>query len=219
MNKKDKDKYIAIGALFISLVLVIIVFQSFWTTKQYINEKNTTKTESTENNAYSQIENTNVGIKSTENKTITLQQIIKEIIPTGTPSYGKEAGVSYDKVEESLVTLIKYHNTILLSDNEKQRYISIATTPETACEFCCGIGERGFGTNEGELACGCSHNIAISGLTKWLIKNTDYTNQKIIDEIHKWKVLFFPKEALKKELKKRNIQPESVNLPSIRGGC
>lgn len=149
----------------------------------------------------------------------TVQDILKEITPTGTPDYGKKAGVSYDKVEAGLSTLMGYHQTISLSGNEQNRYVGIATTSDTACEFCCGIGQAGFGRSDGRIACGCSHNVAFSGLTKWLLKNTDYTDKQIVDEIQKWKVLFFPQGAVGKELERRNIQPESVGLPSMRGGC
>lgn len=146
-------------------------------------------------------------------------QDILEITPKGTPDYGMRAGVSYDNVEQRLRTLMGYHQSLSLSGDEQQRYTEIATTEGTACEFCCGIGEAGFGGSDGRIACGCSHSVAFSGLTKWLIKNTEYTNQQIIDEIKKCKVLFFPRGSVQKELEKRNITPESVGLPAMRGGC
>lgn len=208
MQIKNKLPYVTIGIL--SVLLVITVFQSF-----QISILSSGIRDIKIRGAAIATSSTS-GVASTSN---ILQQIVEEITPTGTPDYGIKAKVSYDKVEESLRTLMGYHQTILLTDDEKQRYINIATFPGTACEFCCGIGEAGFGTSDGRIACGCSHNVAFSGLTKWLIKNTDYTNQQIIDEIQKWKVLFFPQGAVEKELKRRNIQPESVGLPSMVGGC
>ncbi len=157
--------------------------------------------------------------QSSSDAQATLQTILKEVTPTGTPDYGKSAGVSYDDVEAGITTLVGYHQGISLSGDKLERYIKIATTPETACEYCCGVGKNGFGTRSGQLACGCAHNIAFSGLTKWLLKNSDYTNEQIIGEIHKWKALFFPQATVEAELAKRNINPQSVGLPSMIGGC
>lgn len=148
-----------------------------------------------------------------------LQQILAEITPTGTPDYGKKAGVSYDDVEGSVRTLAEYLQSITLSGDEQARFIDVGTTRGTACEFCCGIGGAGFGTSDGQVACGCAHNVAFGGLTKWLIQNTKYTNQQIVDEIQKWKILFFPQGTLERELAARNINPEAVGLPAMRGGC
>lgn len=152
-------------------------------------------------------------------KGISATGLFAEITPKGTPDYGEKTGVSYDKVEESLSTLVKYDEEITLSGANKERYVKIGTTKETACEFCCGIGEAGFATKEGEIACGCSHNIAFSGLTKWLIRNSSYSNEQIVEEVKKWKILFFPEPAVKKEAEKRGIPPESIGLPSQQGGC
>lgn len=145
--------------------------------------------------------------------------LIAEIMPSGTPDYGNEAGVSYDSVEQSLQTLIGYQQSISLTGSDQDRFIEIATTPDTACEYCCGIGNAGFGTSDGSIACGCGHNIAFGGLTKWLIKNTDYTNEQIIQEISKWKILFFPGPAVASELQARGIDPATAGLASQVGGC
>ena len=156
------------------------------------------------------------GVTSGKNE---VQQVLEEITPSGVPDYGADAGVSYDSVEESLRTLVTYHQTISLEGDELQRYVTIATSKGTSCGFCCEIGESGFGRSDGKLACGCSHNVALSGLTKWLIKNTGYTNEQIRSEIQKWKTLFFPREALKAELRRRNMSLESAGIPSMVGGC
>jgi hypothetical protein len=141
----------------------------------------------------------------------TLQKILEEITPTGTPSYGKKAGISYDGVEAGLETLRGYA-ALSLNSEEQQRYEAIADTEGTPCKYCCGATKL-------SQNCGCSHNIALQGLAKWLIKNTDYSNGQILQEIKKWQILFFPKPTLQEELQKRDIQPESVGLPAMRGGC
>ena len=148
-----------------------------------------------------------------------LQAIINEIVPKGVPEYGGAASVSYDSVDKSLQTLVGYHTNIKLSGSDQQRYIKIGTTRETACEFCCGIGEAGFADEKGNLQCECAHTLALSGLTKWLIKNTNYSDEQIVGAIKSWKGIFFPGPMVSKELNKRGINPESAGLPSIQGGC
>jgi len=147
------------------------------------------------------------------------QNLLKEIIPIGTPDYGEKAGVSYDEIQQSLNTLVGYNESITLDETQKQRYVKIGASPLTACEFCCGVGERGFAKSDGTLLCGCAHNIAFSGLTKWLIQNSFYTDEQIISEIGKWKILFFPKGSVEKEMQKRGITPSEGGLPEMRGGC
>ncbi|NIO22356.1 MAG: hypothetical protein GTN76_16930, partial [Candidatus Aenigmarchaeota archaeon] len=105
------------------------------------------------------------------------EDLLSEITPTGTPDYGGDANISYDKVEESLDVMVGYDEKITLSGAERSRYIKIGTSEDTACEFCCGIGDAGFANEEGQIACGCSHNIAFSGLTKWLIQNGSYSDE------------------------------------------
>lgn len=147
-----------------------------------------------------------------------VEEIYNDIMPTGTPDYGAEAGVSYDNVEGSLTTLASYARSISLSGADKDRYVKIATTPNTACEYCCGIGDNGFGTSDGRIACGCSHNVAFGGLSKWLIKNTDYSDEEIVNEIQQWKKLFFPKNAVQEEMKSRGVSG-GATLPGMVGGC
>lgn len=160
-----------------------------------------------------------ISIGLTGRASLSADQVLAEITPKGIPDYGLEAGISYDNVETSLITLVGYDQSIQLNLEQQKRYMTIAITLDTACEYCCGIGNKGFGTADGRIACGCSHNIAFSGLTKWLIKNSKYTNAQIVQEIQKWKILFFPKDAVKEEIQKKGISPESVGLPSMIGGC
>ncbi|MBI4182354.1 MAG: hypothetical protein HY520_05305 [Candidatus Aenigmarchaeota archaeon] len=147
------------------------------------------------------------------------QSLAEEIIPEGTPPYGAAAGVSFDQVDQSLQALVGYHRSITLQGEDLARYIRIGMTPETACEFCCGIGELGFAGQDGNLLCGCAHNISFSGMTKWLIQNTDYTDEEILDELEQWKALFFPGPKVAKELSRAGLNPTLVGLPAQQGGC
>lgn len=117
-----------------------------------------------------------------------------------------------------LNTLVDYANSISLTGDDQQRYISIGTQPNTACEYCCGIGNRGALRNDGRIACGCAHNIAFAGLIKYLIQE-GYTDEQILDEILRWKSYFFPRDYLAEVLKERGISPEASGLPAQRGGC
>lgn len=46
----------------------------------------------------------------------------------------------------------------------------------------------------GGAACGCAHSFAMRGVAKYLIKNhgSEFTDVEILDELAKWKILFFP---------------------------
>lgn len=202
--KKSKVKDLSLGLLVVLVVALSFLVGSFWTKIQYL-EKGTYETKET---------------KETEERQVaSLGDFLAQITPKGTPDYGRVAGISYDKVEESLDTLVNYDQSIILTGVDKERYIKIGTSKETACEYCCGIGDEGFATEGGEIACGCSHNIAFSGLTRWLIANSEYSDEQIIDEIGKWKILFFPEPAARAEAQKQGISPESIGLPSQVGGC
>ncbi len=144
-------------------------------------------------------------------------KVAAEVLPKGKPAYGDAAGVSFDNVEESLKTLANYHRGITLSGADQQRYIKISTTDGTACEFCCGL-LGSFGTPSGQLACECEHNIAFSGVTKWLIKNSDYTDEQILQELHKWKASFFPGPTVQKAMAQNGMSTGS-GLPQQVGGC
>jgi len=125
------------------------------------------------------------------------------VIPTGTPPiYGEELGVKYDYVSPSNQKLADETIRILgnidrseeLNEEQKQRYIEILYNMNNgiSCEYCCGAKSIIF--ENGEMACGCAHSYAMRGLTKYLIKyhGDEFTDEEILTEIGKWKVLFFP---------------------------
>lgn len=72
--------------------------------------------------------------------------------------------------------------------------------------------------NAGEAACGCAHSYAMRGLAKYLIKNhgTEFTDDEILEELGKWKTLFFPTqmEAKAQALKENGIEFNYINLGS-----
>ncbi|MEK6837875.1 MAG: hypothetical protein AABX69_04440, partial [Nanoarchaeota archaeon] len=85
-----------------------------------------------------------------------VQDAIKAVVPTGTPLYGVELGVSFDDPVNSLNILEKLDRQIpidSLSEDEKARFINVGT--KISCEFCCGAPS--VIDNTGRSLCGCSH--------------------------------------------------------------
>ena len=74
--------------------------------------------------------------------------------------------------------------------------------------------------NAGAAACGCAHSYAMRGLAKYLIKEhgSEFTNEQVLEELAKWKTLFFPGPmAAKAEvLKQKGIEFSYANLGSNR---
>lgn len=161
------------------------------------------------------------------------KEIKANAIPTGIPEgYGPELSVSFDKVQESINILKKFDPTygkekIDLAEGKKNRYIKIGKS--IACEYCCGADA--LVKDNGKAACGCAHSQAMRGLTAYLLKNhpNKYSDEMILDELSKWKAVFFPKQTIQKILneKKKNGEkgieelmtefPEF--LPEMVGGC
>ncbi len=145
-----------------------------------------------------------------------------EIIPKGIPSvYGAELGVSFDdvtpnnpKVESTINILGNLDNSITLTGDDMKRYIDVAS--QISCEYCCGAKSIIF--DNGQAACGCAHSYAMRGLAKYLIKNhgSEFTDDQILEEMGKWKVLFFPgiHEQKASVLKSQGIELNYINLAS-----
>lgn len=146
-----------------------------------------------------------------------------EVIPKGIPKiYGAELGVSYDDIsasdqQKSDATIRKIgmlDQQISLSGKDKERYIAIAG--QISCEYCCGVESIIF--KDGSAACGCAHSFAMRGIAKYLIKNhgSEFTDNEILEELGKWKTLFFPSQMSKKAavLKDKGIEIDYINLAS-----
>ena len=128
-----------------------------------------------------------------------VQDAIKAVVPTGTPIYGAELGVSFDDPVTSLNILAKLDRqvpTSSLTEAEKARFINVGT--KIACEFCCGA--PAIVDSSGRSLCGCAHAASFSGLSKYLIKNhpTEWSDDEILLELTKWKALYYPKNMVEK---------------------
>ncbi len=157
----------------------------------------------------------------------TAQTISFSVSPTGVPAiYGAELGVSFDDVtpanpQKADVTIKKLgalDDSITLTTEQKARYINILYKLENgiACEYCCGARSVIFET--GEAACGCAHSYAMRGVTKYLLTEhpDEYTDAQILEEVGKWKTLFFPGVLAQKAqvLQQNGIELNYVNIAS-----
>lgn len=136
-----------------------------------------------------------------------LQALVDKVIPKGVPAvYGAELGVSYDQPVQSLTVLGKLDGDLYpdgklkfsgLSADAQKRYVAMGKM--IACEYCCGATELVF--PDGKPACGCQHSAAMRGLAKYLLlKHPDVSDAQILEEMAKWKILFFPKQHITKAL-------------------
>jgi len=142
-----------------------------------------------------------------------------DVRPTGMPEYGAELGVSYDDVtledqarSERAIARLAALEELTLTPEQKARYIAIAS--QISCEYCCGAAA--IISKSGEPACGCTHSGAMRGLAKHLIQKGTYSNDEILEELGKWKVLFFPEQHSQKAavLQSQGIPLTYINLAS-----
>lgn len=189
IKKSDLTFYIQIGIL--SLLIIILLFMA---------------------------------VKPTENFTIGTVSA-SSVIPTGTPEvYGNELGIKYDYVsaenpklaDDTIRLLGNIDRTEDLQGEELQRYINILYNMNNgiSCEYCCGA--RSIIFENGQPACGCAHSYAMRGLTKYLIKyhGDDFSDEEILEEVGKWKVLFFPGilEGKAQVMKGQGINTDYISL-------
>ena len=153
-----------------------------------------------------------------------------DVIPKGVPSiYGSELGVSYDdvnsanpqKADATIRKLALQDVNIKLSGDQLQRYIAIAG--QISCEYCCGAPSIIFTADTGQYkagdaACGCAHSYAMRGVAKYLITKhgNEFTDEQILEEMGKWKTLFFPGPITQKAqiLQQNGIELSYMNMAS-----
>ena len=145
-----------------------------------------------------------------------------EVIPKGIPAvYGSELGVKYDDVSannpqlaDATIKKLTQYEDEQLNSVQMERYKKIGSA--ISCEYCCGAAAIIF--SNGERACGCAHSYAMRGLAKYLlIKHPDMSDDQILSELGKWKVLFFPgiHEQKAQVLKEKGIDASNyINLAS-----
>ncbi|MDO8740735.1 MAG: hypothetical protein Q7J54_04170 [Candidatus Woesearchaeota archaeon] len=169
------------------------------------------------------------GISTTSSSTtsgstaVSSSNLQSSVIPTGVPRiYGAEFGLSYDdissndarKTQAAINKMGVYDKSITLTGDDLQRYIAVGM--QISCEYCCGAEAIIF--KNGAAACGCAHSGAMRGLAKYLISKhpNDFTNDEILEELGKWKTLFFPGIMTQKAavLQSKGIEFNYINLAS-----
>ena len=154
----------------------------------------------------------------------TQEDAVRIMIPTGTPDYGAEMGVSFDDPIKSMESMAGAYPALKQQAQQNpqvwQRYINLASKPVgISCEFCCGLGPIGIDKN-GNLGCGCQHLPALHTVTLWLMLNTEYSDADILREVMRWKTLFFPKNMVELALTVAGGDTSKLkDLPGMVGGC
>ena len=149
------------------------------------------------------------------------------------------------KADQTIKLLGNLDNTITLEGSNLDRYVEIAsqmsceyccgaksiiftkediTSLESKIQEAIAAGKltedqaKTYGRKAGEAACGCAHSFAMRGIAKYLIKNhgSEFTNEEILNEMAKWKTLFFPTQMTAKAeaLKSQGIEFSYSNLGS-----
>lgn len=123
----------------------------------------------------------------------TAQDLVNNIVPSGTPSYGPEAGVSFDDPITAQKLWAK-GRTIQLSADEEQRWSRIVNS--FTCDYCCGSPQQPTIITR----CGCAHSAAAQGMAKWFVKNygSSYSDEEIYGEIARWYALWYPGPTIKR---------------------
>lgn len=175
------------------------------------------------------------------------------MFPKGQPPvYGKEMGMKMypdprdiPAVETAIKTMRSFEAMELTGANF-ERYKKLGYIPTIACEFCCSVKTLIF--QDGKRSCGCAHSYAMRGLLKYMIAyhGNDMSDDEMLQEIIKWKAIYFPKQMMKKyieqaqtgqftpdmaallhgiemkkgaKVKKTSVEEAIKNLPDMAGGC
>ncbi len=149
-----------------------------------------------------------------------LKLLEQKVLAKGVPDvYGSKLGISYDNVEQAMKVLAAFDDGNPMADaGLNARYVKIGTA--ISCEYCCGADSIIF--PNGQAACGCAHSYAMRGLAKYLLANNpEMSDEKILDELAKWKSLFFPKQSMEKavqfNLAGKDINPTDLMSNKFRG--
>ena len=153
------------------------------------------------------------------------EAVRQEVIPEGKPTmYGEELKISFSGDINKAIAVMRKYDEHPLNDEQFKRYKNIALN--ISCEYCCNAKALIF--ENGEKACGCAHSSAMRGLAKYLILNhaEHYTDEQILNELQKWKAVFFPKQTISKAIisyakaGKIKIDPSILkDMPDMVGSC
>ena len=122
-----------------------------------------------------------------------VQDLLNNIVPTGTPWYGPEAGVSFDDPITAQKLWAK-GRAVELNQNEEERWQRIVNS--FTCDYCCGSPQNPTIITR----CGCAHSSAAQGMAKWFVKNygSKYSDEEIYGEMARWYALWYPKGTIER---------------------
>lgn len=151
---------------------------------------------------------------------VDLKALEAQVFPRGVPNvYGAELGISYDNPVPAISLLAAYDDGSPMQDAAlNARYVEIGM--QISCEYCCGVDTIIF--PNGQAACGCAHSYAMRGLAKYMLaKHPEVSNEQVLEEMGKWKILFFPKDQMAKavqfSLAGKDINPTDLTSNQYRG--
>lgn len=175
------------------------------------------------------------------------------MFPKGQPPiYGHEMGMKMypDPRDipqvEAAIDKMRAFEAMELTGAPFERYKKLGYIPTIACEFCCSVKTLIF--SDGRRSCGCAHSYAMRGLLKYMIAyhGNDMSDDEMLQEIIKWKAIYFPKQMMKKyieqsqtgkftpdiaallhgievkkgaKVKQASVEEAIKNLPDMAGGC
>ncbi len=122
-----------------------------------------------------------------------VQDLLNNVVPTGTPWYGQQAGVSFDDPIGSQNKWATYRS-LQLSSTEQERWSRIANS--FTCDYCCGSPQNPTIITQ----CGCAHAAAAQGMAKWFVKSygNSYSDEEIYGEMARWYALWYPKGTIQR---------------------
>ena len=128
------------------------------------------------------------------------QDLVNNIVPTGTPWYGQQAGVSFDD-PVTAQNLWAKGRAIQLAPEEEQRWSRIVNS--FTCDYCCGSPQNPTIITR----CGCAHSSAAQGMAKWFIKNygSSYSDEEIYGEMARWYALWYPKGTIERIIQEAQV--------------
>ena len=129
-----------------------------------------------------------------------VQDLLNNIVPTGTPWYGQEAQVSFDDPITSQKNWATYRS-LQLSSSEQERWNRIVNS--FTCDYCCGSPKNPTIITH----CGCAHSSAAQGMAKWFIKNygDKYSDEEIYGEMARWYALWYPKGTIERIIQEAQV--------------
>ncbi len=122
-----------------------------------------------------------------------VQDLLNNIVPTGTPWYGEEAGASFD---DPIAAQHKWatYRSLQLTSAEQDRWNRIVNS--FTCDYCCGSPQNPTIITR----CGCAHSSAAQGMAKWFVKyyGGSYSDEEIYGEMARWYALWYPKGTIER---------------------